>query len=133
MFNYTTTVKWGDIDLAGIAYYPNFYGWMNDASCAYFDALGYNITKLLQNDKVGIPLIETHCQFFAPLFFEDSVTIRCKFTMVKDKVFTITHQFYKANSLIAEGYETRAWTSFEGKPKAITLPQSLYNKMIAPE
>lgn len=128
-FQYEFKVKWGDTDAAGIVFFPNFYKWMNESTHELFGSVGYSVSKLFDEDQIGLPLLETHCNFNSPLFFEDKVVLHSTVEEVGNKVIRVSHKFYKDNQLIAEGYEVRAWTSFKGKPKAEVIPEEVREKL----
>lgn len=120
---YTFEVKWGETDAAGIVYYPNFYKWMNDATQYFFKKVGYHINDLMKEEgNIGIPLLEAQCQFKKILLFDDRVTVRSTMREIRNKVFIIDHVFMRDDTLIAEGYEIRAWTAFEPTPRAVPIP-----------
>ncbi|WP_396334514.1 acyl-CoA thioesterase [Alkalihalobacillus sp. MEB130] len=124
-FEYSFEVKWGDTDAAAIVFFPNFYKWMNEASHHYFAKLGFKPSTLFEEQKIGMPLLEANCQFKTPLFFEDQVTIFSTITELRNKVIKLEHIFKRGETIIAIGSEVRAWTTFEGKPKAIPVPEKL--------
>ncbi len=127
---YTFEVKWGDTDAAAIVFYPNFYKWMNEASHHYFAEIGYKPSKLFEEEKVGMPLLEATCQFKTPLLFEDIVTVYSTISEVRNKVIMMEHVFKREETVVATGKEVRAWTSFEGTPKAIPVPEKLREKAL---
>ncbi|WP_026573056.1 acyl-CoA thioesterase [Bacillus sp. UNC438CL73TsuS30] len=127
---YKLKVRWGDTDAAGIVFYPNFYKWMDEATHEYFAEIGFPISSLIKDKQMNIPLLETHCQFKSPLFYEDEICITTTVELVKKKVFKATHLFTRGEQPIAEGYELRAWTSFENGLKAIEIPDEIKQKMI---
>lgn len=129
---YAFQVRWGDTDAAGIVFYPNFYKWMDEASHEFLAALGCPSSILFEEQKVNVPLLETHCIFKRPLFFEDSVIITSEIEELHNKVFKLKHTFTRDNVIIAEGYGIRAWTSFASSPpKAIPIPEVVREKMLA--
>lgn len=128
---YPFRVCWGDTDAAGIVFYPNFYKWMDDATHDYLAQIGYPSSKLFTEHKIGVPLLEANCVFKRPLLFEDQVIVQSFVEEHRNKVFKIKHVFIKEDQIVAEGYEVRAWTSFEGKPKAHPIPDFIREKMIS--
>jgi 4-hydroxybenzoyl-CoA thioesterase len=128
--NYEFKVRWGDTDAAGIVFYPNFYKWMNEATHEFFAKIGLPISTLFEEERIGIPLLETHCEFKSPLLCEDVVIVRSVVVEIRNKVFKVSHQFYRGEQLIAEGYEVRAWTLFKDKPKAQPIPDDVRKKMM---
>lgn len=123
---YRFQVRWGETDAAGIVFYPSFYGWMDEASHHYFTEIGYPTTKLFENEKIGIPLVEAKCVFKAPLLFGDKVTVASTVSEVRNKVIIINHTFLKDEQTIAEGMEIRAWVELNSsKMKAIPIPNEV--------
>ncbi|MCR9244396.1 MAG: acyl-CoA thioesterase [bacterium] len=64
--------RFGDIDEAGIAYYPKLLHYFH---CAFedwwSDGLGYPYPKFLQGDKLGLPAVRLEADFFAPIRYGD--------------------------------------------------------------
>jgi Predicted thioesterase len=125
-------VRFGETDMAGIVYYPNYYQWMDSATHHLLRRTNYPTTTITSIQK-GFPLLEANCKFYHPLRFDDEVRVVSKINEVKSKVVTIVHQFMKKENgqLVAEGQETRVWVSFaEGQLKAESIPQDLRQSFI---
>lgn len=64
--------RFGDIDEAGIAYYPKLLHYFH---CAFedwwSDALGYPYPEVLQQDKLGLPAVKLEAEFFGPVKYGD--------------------------------------------------------------
>jgi 4-hydroxybenzoyl-CoA thioesterase len=64
--------RFGDIDDAGIAYYPKLLHYFH---CAFedwwSDALQRPYAKLLKEDKLGLPAVKLEAEFFAPVRYGD--------------------------------------------------------------
>ncbi len=121
---YNRIVQFGDTDAAGIVFYPNFFRWMDEATHHLFRTKGYPQSELTAKEKVAIPIVEAHCQFKSPGFFENELQIKSRVVEVKEKVFKVSHSFWHGERFLAEGYEVRAWTDFSGdKPKAVPIPE----------
>lgn len=128
---YSFTVRWGDTDAAGIVFFPNFYKWMDEATHDFFNQIGFKVSKLYEEYKIGFPILEAKCEFKSPLLFEDEVTIVSTISELHDKVFKLDHDFYKNGVRVAGGYTLRAWTSFSGsKPKAVQIPEKVRKAML---
>ncbi|MET3291103.1 UNVERIFIED_CONTAM: 4-hydroxybenzoyl-CoA thioesterase [Brevibacillus sp. OAP136] len=122
----TFKVAWGDTDAAGIVFYPNFYKWMDQATGELFHSIELPLSSLFVHEKIALPLLETHCVFKRPACFEDEIHVETQVLELRDKVFKLEHAFYRGETLLASGYEVRAWTYFgEGSPKAVTIPESV--------
>ena len=68
--------RFGDIDDAGIAYYPKL---LHCFHCAFedwwSDALHHPYSRLLHDDKLGFPTVKLECEFFAPIRYGDEPTV----------------------------------------------------------
>lgn len=123
---YNFKVRFGDTDPAGIVFYPNFYRWMDEAVHEYIRARYMSTSKLQKEKNIVTPLLEAFCQFKSPLFFEDEVAVHSGVTEIKSKVFKVEHKFKRGNTIVAEGYEIRAWTFIGEKGiKAIEIPDDV--------
>ena len=64
--------RFGDIDDAGIAYYPKL---LHCFHCAFedwwSDALHHPYPRLLHDDKLGFPAVKLEAEFFAPIRYGD--------------------------------------------------------------
>ena len=64
--------RFGDIDEAGIAYYPKLLHYFH---CAFedwwSDGLGHPYPRVLQQDKLGLPAVKLEAEFFAPIRYGD--------------------------------------------------------------
>ncbi|MFD0944546.1 acyl-CoA thioesterase [Savagea faecisuis] len=126
---YRFKIRFGDTDAAGIVYYPNFYRWMDEATHEFFQSLGYP-TDQLMSKKLATPLVEANCVFKSPGLFNREIVLTTKVEMIREKVFKLIHHFKDGETVLAEGYEVRAWVSLEsGKPKAQPIPEDVKKKM----
>ncbi|MEO6595785.1 MAG: thioesterase family protein [Planctomycetota bacterium] len=68
--------RFGDIDDAGIAYYPKLLHYFH---CAFedwwSDALHRPYALLMHEDKLGLPAVKLEAEFFAPVRYGDEPTV----------------------------------------------------------
>lgn len=130
MFIYNYKVKWADTDAAGIVYYPNFYKWMDQATAETFYSLDLPLSKLFAEEKFGIPLVEAHCEFKTPAFFEDLIRIETNIVELREKVIKLTHDIYRNDTLLARGYEVRVWVLVKSdKINSAIIPEKVREVM----
>lgn len=61
-------VHWSDGDAAGIAWFPNYFRWFEDAEEELFvAALGRTRQSLLERERFGMPRVEAHIRYEAPV------------------------------------------------------------------
>src|SRR3989442_1569891 len=55
-------VHWGDCDPAGIIFYPTYFRWMDAATWAFFESVGYT-PRRMREEHLSMPLVSADCQF----------------------------------------------------------------------
>ena len=77
-------VRWGDLDPAGIVYYPRFMHFCHVAMEEFFrDAIGIDYPKLLREHRIGFPVVHLETEYHRPLRYADeteievSLVVRC--------------------------------------------------------
>ncbi len=69
-------VRFGDIDQAGIAYYPTLFDHCHAAFEEFFEkGLGVPYPRVLLKDKLGFPTVHLEADFTRPLKFGDRLEI----------------------------------------------------------
>lgn len=115
----TIPVRWGDVDLAGIAFYPRFYEWYDIGSEALFASLGLPWPEAFPKyDIVGVPIVESGSTFSSPVRYGDVLTIRSTVAWVKTSTFRMEHTISVGDRLCASGFEVRAWVARPSTPGA---------------
>jgi len=75
---YTTAVKvrFGDIDHAGIAYYPNLYHYFHIAFEEFFEEfIGTPYPEVLDKERIGFPTVKVATEFLKPIRYGDTLAI----------------------------------------------------------
>ncbi|MEO8274738.1 MAG: thioesterase family protein [Thermoanaerobaculia bacterium] len=69
-------VRFGDIDLAGIVYYPRFMHFCHVAMEEFFDAIvGVDYPTFLTEHRLGLPVIHLETDYHRPLRYGEKVEI----------------------------------------------------------
>ncbi len=128
-------VHWGDCDPAGIIFYPTYFRWMDAATWAFMESVGYG-AKRMRSEHLAMPLVSANCDFLAPAEQGDRCEVRSRITRFGGKSFTLAHDIVRSDStLLAKGTETRVWGRFSGGPgtpmKGETIPEALKAKFRA--
>lgn len=104
-------VEWGDCDPAGIVYYPRFFEYFDACTNALFEKAGFRKAEMLKKyGLLGIPMIDTRGQFYAPASFGEVVVVETRITGWGRSSFQVEHKLYKGEVLAAEASEKRVWT-----------------------
>ena len=119
MISHATTVqvRWGDVDAAGIVFYPRFYEWYDYGCEALFAGLGLPWPELFpRHGIVGVPIVESGSRFVSPARYGDTLTIRSSVAWVKDRTFRMEHEIAVGDRPCASGFEVRAWVKRPAAP-----------------
>jgi 4-hydroxybenzoyl-CoA thioesterase len=129
-------VHWGDCDPAGIIFYPTYFRWMDAATWAFMDSVGYS-AKRMRSEQLAMPLVSADCQFLAPAQQGDRCHVLSRIARFGGASFVVAHEVAGDNgTLFAKGSETRVWgrfTSGPGSPlKGERIPESVKALFRAP-
>jgi acyl-CoA thioester hydrolase len=105
-FQIRKKVHWSDTDAAGVAWFPNFLGWFEDAEEELFASLGQPRQALLDRHQFGMPRVEVNAKFRHPARAGQLVRIGIETTVENPR--RLRHQFEirddNSDELLAEGY-----------------------------
>ena len=68
-------VRFGDVDHAGIVYYPQFFIYFHEAFEDFFDDAGFRYDKLLNERRVGFPTVHIETDYAQPLRYGDALDV----------------------------------------------------------
>ncbi len=70
-------VRFGDVDPAGIVYFPKIYDFVHEAFEELWDVhIGRRYYHLVGEERLGFPLVHSDVDFHHPLRFGDRPTVR---------------------------------------------------------
>ncbi len=130
----TVQVRWGDVDPAGIVFYPRFFEWYDLGCEALFAALGLPWPEAFPRyGIVGVPIVESGSRFESPARYGDVLTIRSRVLWVKTKTFRVEHEISTRDTLCASGFEIRAWVARPKAPgerlHAVAIPEDVAKRL----
>ncbi len=78
-FVYEIPVRFGDVDRAGIVYYPRFLHYFHVAFEEFFKtALGKPYPEMVDRDRLGMPTVHVDVDFASPLAYGDSALVEVR-------------------------------------------------------
>ncbi len=133
-FEFQRRVEFSETDMAGIMHFSNFYRFMESAEHAFFRSLDHGIHQTIDGETVGWPRIHSSCDFFRPVRFEDSVTIRLTIEEIRRRSVRYIHTFLLGDdaTVVASGRMTTACVCLDreaGKIESINIPEELREKL----
>ena len=127
-------VRWGDVDAAGIVFYPRFFEWYDLGCETLFAALGLPWPELFpRHGIVGVPIVESGSRFVSPARYGDSLAVRAMVAWVKEKTFRMEYEIATGGRLCAAGFEVRAWVKRPSTPaeplQAAPIPDDVARRL----
>jgi acyl-CoA thioester hydrolase len=109
-----TRARYCETDAAGVVYYGSFMQYFEVGKMEMYRELGLTYNR-------HIPIVETHCCYPAPTFFDDLLEIHTWFDDVGRTSFKIRSEVYRVEddgslTLVGEGYTAHVHVDDDRKP-----------------
>ncbi len=117
-------VLYGDTDAMGQAYYGNYLKWFELGRGELFRSCG---STYLQVEKEGVylPVIEAHCSYKKPAFYDDALTIVTIFKFDGMARLRFDYEIIRGEEILASGYTIHVCVNRERK--VLKPPEFLRN------
>ena len=93
-----TKVRFGEIDHAGVMYYPSFFDRMHRAFEDFWEeAIGKSYAQVLDGDGVGFPVVDIHSAFSAPFRLGDVMRIEIDALRIGNRSVTFRYRMFNAD------------------------------------
>jgi len=94
MFVTRYTVRFADVDTAGIFYYPRFFHAFHVAFEKWWErGVGRPYNLVLHEDRVGFPAVHIECDFRKPVTFGDPLEIHVGVKRIGHRSVVFRYQF----------------------------------------
>jgi 4-hydroxybenzoyl-CoA thioesterase len=118
------TVRFGEVDAAGIVYYPRFFNYFHVAFEEFFTkCVGVPYDQLIGKDRLGFPTVRVECDFGAPLHHGELIDVEMTISKIGRSSFTSAYRVLRAGKLCARAEITTATVDLD-KMEAIPIPDS---------
>lgn len=124
MYEHDWTVRFADTDPHRIAHYPNIVVAVHDVADRFMEAIGYPFWELTSEYGYGLPIVEVHAEFTAPVRAGDVVTIQLTPALGDRSVRFSYEARLQDGSLAFTAYEQRACVPVDGD-RAMAIPDDL--------
>ena len=96
-FRAQMTVRFGDIDHAGIVYYPRFIHFFHVAMEDFFSAvLNLDYWRFLEEENLGLPTVHIEVDFKRPLRYRDDIEVEVLIDRVGETSITWHYRVFRA-------------------------------------
>jgi 1,4-dihydroxy-2-naphthoyl-CoA hydrolase len=101
-FNYDRTVRFADIDGAGVVYFARIFSLCHEAYEASLAATGIDLREFFQPLTVAVPLVHAEANFRQPLYCGDRLTITLQPQQLNPHSYLINYQLFKQDTIAVE-------------------------------
>ena len=90
-------IRFGDIDRAGIVYYPRFLHYFHVALEEFFaDALGMEYHTVIDVHRIGLPTVHLETDFIRPFSYGDNIEVEVKVLKIGRTSISFGYRVFKA-------------------------------------
>lgn len=92
-------VRFGDIDHAGIVYYPRIVHYFHMAMEEYFSqALHQDYARVLEEHRLGLPTVHLEVDFRHPFKFGDRIEVEARVSRIGSRSLTWRYRIFRRES-----------------------------------
>lgn len=107
-------VRFGDVDPAGIVYYPKIYDFLHQAFEEVWDVhVGKRYYHLVGEDRIGFPLVHSEVEFKHPLRFGDRPIVKVTCFRLGRSSLGLHYRFFVADVLCVDARMTTVCVELE--------------------
>jgi YbgC/YbaW family acyl-CoA thioester hydrolase len=125
LFSTRIRVRFGDCDPAGLVYYPVIFHYCHVAMEEFFARrCGIPYHKLMADERIGFPTVNTQAEFFVPLVYGDEAEIEVSIARVGQSSATFEYNIRRASDgvLCARSINVQVSMNLETR-RAVALPE----------
>jgi acyl-CoA thioester hydrolase len=111
-------VIFGDTDQMGVVYYGNYMRFFESSRAAYWRSLG-RTHRDLDAAGVGLPVVEAHCKYLRPAYYEDVLEVAIDITEMRAASMRFGYEIRRGADRIATGFTRHAVIGKDGRPCAL--------------
>jgi 4-hydroxybenzoyl-CoA thioesterase len=118
-------VRFGDVDRAGIVYFPRIFHYLHIAQEEFFLHLaGIPYHRLIEDEKMGFPTVADSSEFLKPLRYGDILDVSTFISRVGDSSVTFEFRIHRHGSadLLVSSSQVKVAVNLETLQK-VTIPQ----------
>jgi len=113
------------VDLAGIVYYPRFW----DLAHRFYEesweyTCGIHYSEILENYRLGFPLVHSEANFLHPLNYGDTVTCKLRVKSIGNTSITWIFEIFNQHEILCwKSVQTTVCTSMDEITKKVSVPE----------
>lgn len=128
-FKTTRTLRFGDCDPAGIAYFPHYFHHLNTVNEEFFELLGAPWTRTIHQDRVGFPTAQLNVTFLKVGLHGDLLDWVVHVRRIGRASLDLEHEVSARGNLLWRAQQVLVVTSLETH-KSIAWPPALHGELL---
>jgi len=114
-------VRYAETDKMGVVYYANYFVWFEIGRTDWLRETGATY-RVMEDEGLGLPVIEAHCEYRAGARYDDEVEIRTAAALRSPVRLAFDYEVlrHEDGALLASGYTVHAAVDRSGRP--VRLP-----------
>jgi acyl-CoA thioester hydrolase len=115
-------VRYAETDKMGVVYYAHYLVWFEIGRTEWLRDTGWTY-RSMEDDGLGLPVIEAHCEYKASARYDDDLEIRTRGRLVSPLRIAFDYDVVRRTDLqvIATGYTVHVTLDRSGRP--VRLPE----------
>ena len=122
--NYKIRIRYADTDQMGYVYYGRYANFYEIARVELFRKLGFSY-KDLEDQGVGMPVIEMNSKFLLPVRYDEEVLIVTRIKDIPKSKITFTYKLFNSEGLIVNEAKTVLTFIDLKRKKPVRIPSEL--------
>ena len=125
LFSTRIAVRFGDCDPAGLVYYPVIFHYCHVAMEEFFaERCGIPYHKLMTDERIGFPTVNSRAEFFVPLVYGDKAEIEVSVSRVGESSATFEYAIRRASDAVLCARSTNVQVSMNlDTRRAVPIPE----------
>ena len=123
-------VRFGDVDPAGIAYYPRYFDLLNGVVEDWWISMGVPWKVLFGERRIGLPTVRFEVDFRAPAFLEDELRFTLQVKRIGSKSVELDHVVQRGVTTLWQCAQTLVVTSLDSH-RSIAWPDDLRAALVS--
>jgi acyl-CoA thioester hydrolase len=120
-------VRYAETDKMGVVYHSNFVIWFEVGRVELLRQLGFEYSRMEQEDNCHIPVVDLRVRYKAPALYDDEVVVRTRLANVRSSLLHFVYEVARAGdgTLLATGESTHIIVNDKFERRA--LPEKYLN------
>lgn len=124
-------VRYAETDQMGVAYYSNYFVWMEVGRVEYCKATGFRYRDMEEQDGVLLAVVGAECRYLSPARYDDEVIVKTWIEQANPRMIRFGYEMREASSggTLATGETKHLFCGRDLKP--VKLPEK-YRPLLLP-